>query len=740
MRRWLSAILIGSAFVAAGMAVAAIKPELGPKGPVREGPHTMSTRPLKAYRVHNVGTMWSATSNFGNYGDPNSERPSGEWPGGSAQFYLWEGRFWVGAIVGGEPRVSHADYGNYEFEPCEGSTFSFLGQKSILDSYVEFDDLTEKSGHTPIGLEIHQRGLSWSMPDYDDFIVYEYDIINRSGGTLNNVVVGWIFDCDVAAGPSGDASNANIDDLVDYDGYTGVNETNAYKYDIVDPLDLDGDGLTGYDEWGWAYADPKNPQVNLSRIEPDGAWDEFQIYQDAGGPPIHKQTNPSEFLIDSHGDTLHGWLLSRNMSYMYDYDNTGTPENDVGERNLVPPLNGFIGGRLIYTSMPAYREAPEDTMLRPYVHQWWNWESDPGSDREKYQYMTGTHPASLQMKFLPHPFQYGAGAPVFDYRFVHSTGPFMNLVDGDTIKCVFAYGVGWGIEGIRKNLDNAEKAYYSGTRSIIGDPAHPTSFASNYRDDGHFLLPIPPPIPELRYSAGNESVSLVWDDVAERTPDSFLGTVDFEGYKVYRSKYNASSWEVIYACDNKAIPTLIKDTDGNILNRKITPGGDTLSRGDPGYDTTTVFTSLLVNLPDIRHTFVDTGGTFLGKRIERPVNGLRYYYVVVAYDPDKMATYGLPSIESSRANYRKNTSGAPEAVIPIAGTSVTTGGKSDLSRVRVVPNPYRGSALFETRFEHKVFFHQPSTASENQHLHNGGRPRSRIVTTTMPIAAPRNGI
>ena len=114
-------------------------------------------------------------TNFGSYGDPNSSVPSMEWPGGSDAYYLWEGRLWVGAIVDGEKLVSHADYGDYEWAPTEGSNFYFGPGKSIQDHDVVYDDLQTMSGHTPLGLEVHERGLSWSMGDYDDFIDYERD-------------------------------------------------------------------------------------------------------------------------------------------------------------------------------------------------------------------------------------------------------------------------------------------------------------------------------------------------------------------------------------------------------------------------------------------------------------------------------------------------------------------------------------------------------------------------------------
>ena len=666
---------------------------------------TISARPIKMYQVHNVGNIWTATSNFGNYGEPNATLPSGEWPAGSEIYYVWEGRFWIAALVGGQMLCSHADYGDYEFEPTEGSTFYLGADKSIQDSYVIYDDLEEVGGHNPIGLKVAQRGLSWSMPDYYNFVVYEYNIMNISGGVLNGVVTGWVFDNDVASGPGGDADQANIDDLVDYDGYTGLSETNPYKYDVVENYDYDGDGeLDGYDDWGWPYARADfragvatNPNYDQSLAVSDGVWDEFQVYVDANGPVIYKHEPPTEPLTMSNGDTLHGWLVSRNMSYMYDSDYPASAENDVGERQITYPGNGgFVGGRLIWSDMftekfgypNGYQTAPEDTMLRTYAHQWWNWNSDPGNDVEKYQYLTATHSFSLGMKFLPHPFNYQAGAPTFDYRYAQSTGIFNGWADGDTIKLVYAYGVGLGLEGLRTAMDNAICAYYSG--SEWSNPVTPSAFDA----DVHWLLPIPPAIPTLTYSPGDREIQLVWDETAETAIDAFVGGTDFEGYKIYRSKYNASSWELIFACDEYT------DSLVYVFNTE----GDTLNPGNP------------VDLPDVDgiwgnpdgpgfyyndHTFIDKGGVNpWGTEIQEPINGLRYFYTVVAYDPAK-PDLGLGSIESARSNYKKTANGAPDPVVPHFQAPAD---ENDLSQIRVVPNPYKGTSLFEPRYEAQVMF------------------------------------
>jgi len=705
-------IVLSLLMLLAGMALGDVKFN---KGLIPSNP-SISDRPIKQYKVHNVGNIWSATSNFGNYGEPNFTLPSGEWPAGSEQYYIWEGRFWIGALVGGTMLCSHADYGDYEFLPTEGSVFTLDAGKSIQDSWVTYDDNHSTMGsHTPIGIKIMQRGLTWSMPDYYNFIAYEYTIVNISGGVLNNVVAGWIFDNDVAAGPGGDTDQANIDDLVDYDGNSGGSETNPYKYDIVENYDYDLDGeLGGYDEWGLPYGRPDlrqgnalNPNYNPSLTVSDGVWDEYQVYFDETGPIIYKHNPSSEPLTMTNGDTLHGWLIPRNMSYMYDSDYPSSAENDMGERALTYPGNaGFIGGRIIWSDyftnrfnggeikaadgiQGGYKEAPEDTVIRTYAHQWWNWNSDPGSDEEKYQYLTGQHPFSLNMKFLSHPFDYQAGAPTFDYRYLQSTGLFQNWADGDTIRLVYIVGCGLGLEGLRTAMDNAMYAYYSG--SEWSNPANPSAF----NQDVHWQLPIPPQIPNLTYSPGDRQIQLVWDKSAETAIDAFVGGPDFEGYKIYRAKYSASAWgDPIFACDNVNGPVYITNTDG-----------DTLNPGNP------------VDLPNINslwnsstsngmvyndHTFIDHGGLNpWGEFIEQPVNGIPYYYTVVAYDPDKTSTLGLGSIESSKSNYKKTPNGAPDAVIP---HFQVPSGPNDLSKVNVVPNPYKATNLFEPRYQDVIMF------------------------------------
>lgn len=649
-------------------------------------------------KVHKVGTLWNTNSNFGRYGDPNAAstgRPSMEWPGGSRIDYLWEGRLWVGGVVNGEIRVSHADYGNYEFWPTPGTEFYIGPGKSIEDHVVVYDDLDPFWHSTaPLGIRVIERGLTWSLPDYDDFIAYEYEIINVSDELpdgpydIKDFYVSWVYDCDV--GTVADPTDPHIDDLVDYDGWDGTSSDTDIE-DIVENVDLNGNGkLDGYDEWGipygWEYLGSRSheqPNYDPSKISPDGFWDEWSVILDPNGPPLRWQSDVPELgrkageIAIVNGDTLRGYCVPRNTSYMYDADNSSTAKNDTGERDEPwGPVDGFVGGALIYTDHLPYYTAPEDTLRRPYSHQWWNWESDPGSDLEKYQYMTATHVFSVA-PFQPNPLT--LGAPEFDYRWMTTTGPF-DFKPGDTLRFVYVAAVGHGLMGMRQNIDNALRAYYSGSKH--SNPYKP----SPPNKDLHWVLPIPPPQPNLVYNPGYNSVHLTWDNIAETTIDPMLGRVDFRGYKVYRAMYAPRNWQMIAAFDNvdEVVPV-------------VTTEGDTLG---------------WTNLPPIQHSFVDTGGVFMGRKYDRPLNGLPYYYAVVAYDPDKPAEGGRPalrSIESPRNNYMTDpTTGAPLPVFPKGLYEYDASGKVtpgyDISKVTVVPNPYKGTSIFEERYQEKVIF------------------------------------
>jgi hypothetical protein len=675
---------------------------------------------------------------------------------------LYDAGLWLGTKIGGEPVVTTYFYNPHvEYLPTSG----FSGEigaviskdihgnentksRSLEDSYVVYDDESDhsESSHAPLGLKVAQRGLTWSLPEFDDFIAFEYFIINTGlNGYLEDVYVAYWYDIDVS---SSDDSEPHIDDLVDYDGWDGVSTTSDLL-DVVDPFDLDNDGITGYDEWGVPYLKdaPQNPNFNPGGGEPDGFYDEWAVLFDEDGDTLYWQKGVSELgriagepaILD--GELLKGYQFPRSVSYIYDGDHPGSSANDYGEREKSPPNEGFLGGSLIYTSAPKNivgnvgEEWPftAKEYMGAFSHQWWNWESDPMDlDGDKMDYMLGQHVASQGKRFLDNPLV--LGYPQFDYRFLLTTGPF-DIPEGDTVKIVFALTCGKGLEGLRQNSDNAIKAYYSGSQQ--GTPYNPNSFD----EDVHWNLPIPPEVPELSYSPMSGGVRLAWDTRAEFSFDANLGRIDFEGYQVYRASYNPQDWEMIAAFDNREEPIFVVDVNGDTLNNKAVAVCENLNFltqepcEEAGWEWTFpqaacenlnfltqesceeagwewilfqyVGDWILLDLPIIQNQFEDVGGVNTwGDTIDVTLEGIPYYYAVSAYDGYKSAEEAgqelLPSY-SPLSNYKKSADNAPIPVFP--GTLYETGDTiPPIDRVLVVPNPYRGTAEWEVEYEDRIKF------------------------------------
>ena len=564
-----------------------------------------------------------------------------------------------------------------------------LKSRSLEDSYMVFDDLEShtESEHNPLGMKVVQRGLTWSLPDYDDFIVFECYIINTGlNGYLEDVFVAFWYDIDVS---SSDDTEPHIDDLVDYDGWDGGN-SNSDIMDVVDPFDLDADGITGYDEWGVPYLKdaPQNPNYNPGSAEPDGFYDEWALIFDDDGDTLYWQTDVSELgrvagepaIVGS--TLLKGYQFPRSISYIYDGDHPGSSANDYGEREKSPTNEGFLGGVLIYSSAsPNVTESGENYM-GAYSHQWWNWESDPMDlDKDKLDYMNGEHVASQGKRFLNNPLE--LGFPQFDYRFLQTTGPF-DMEEGDTVKVVFALVCGKGLKGLRQNADNAIRAYYSGSKE--GNPYNPNDFDA----DVHWNLPIPPEVPELSYSPLSGGVKLGWDTRAELSFDANLGKIDFEGYQVYRSAYIPQDWELIAAFDNLDEEVYVVSVDGDTVNEKDNDGN-----------------WIKIALPPIENSYGDFGGVIVwGDTVTAPLDGIPYYYAVSAYDGYKSAEEAgqelLPSY-SPLSNYKKSLTNAPIPVYP--GKLYESGDDiSSVEQVKVVPNPYLGTAQWEQQYEDRIKF------------------------------------
>lgn len=209
--------------------------------------------------VLDVGKLMMKVTNFGLLGNPFtnvSSDPSGQWPGQSGVEYLNAIALAVGAVnpTATDPnairRVSYFrewrpqtldpedrmypsydgavnsirfvdDDGDYRYDPLTGVSgidedfldgrdndndgkidedYGALGQKmyswTMWDNTIEAINFAQAEKHVPLGLECRQRAWAYSLSQYENFNVIEYEFINRSGHMLDSLVVGWLVDMD----------------------------------------------------------------------------------------------------------------------------------------------------------------------------------------------------------------------------------------------------------------------------------------------------------------------------------------------------------------------------------------------------------------------------------------------------------------------------------------------------------------------------------------------------------------
>lgn len=146
------------------------------------------------------------------------------------------------------------------------------------------------------------------------------------------------------------------------------------------------------------------------------------------------------------------------LSYMYDWDDPVSEENDIGEFGLA---TGYVGTALL--------KSPTETIS---AHAWWNWENDPKNDAQRFDFMTGNSPYMMGYQYLPNPWD--LGYPAFDYRTLQTTGPF-DIVRYDTVTVQFLLVAGDGYEDLMSNAQLARDLYYTDIAEE-GDGVTPATF------------------------------------------------------------------------------------------------------------------------------------------------------------------------------------------------------------------------------------------------------------------------
>ncbi len=91
--------------------------------------------------------------------------------------------------------------------------FGALGQEMyslvMWDNTIQAVNTVFSEKHVPLGLECKQKAWAYSVIGFQDFNVMEYEIINRSGHVLDSLCIGWLVDID--SGPEEVANFFNDD-------------------------------------------------------------------------------------------------------------------------------------------------------------------------------------------------------------------------------------------------------------------------------------------------------------------------------------------------------------------------------------------------------------------------------------------------------------------------------------------------------------------------------------------------
>ncbi len=292
---------------------------------------------------------------------------------------------------------------------------------------------------------------------------------------------------------------------------------------------------------------------------------------------------------------LPGIAPVRDLGFCGDIDNDEFQEQ-VWEHG-VPGAVGyrFLDGPTDSLGLTAFKRFSRDT--------------DPAKDATQYLTMAGYD----YRTGLYQPFDTLDPAPA-DKRFALSCGPF-DLEPGQVERLVVAV--------FAAPFGGPEQWWEDRPADSLVHLCRMAAFAQFIYDQG-WLLPGPPVAPGVTLVPGDNSVRIVWDDVAERTADPYWEKVasrpwpepghdpmyrgrDFEGYIVYKSE-NGSDWSILIQCDL----------------------ADSILFSYPPVGDSSLPDSLWIQATDrgICYSLVDDDVT----------NGYSYYYCVAAYDWNYVTT------------------------------------------------------------------------------------------------------
>jgi len=463
-----------------------------------------------------------------------------------------------------------------------------------MDYYCDANDSTRGG----LGLVVKARGFQWSHVLAEDCIFWLYNISNESTHDYGKTFYAQYIDWGVGGVEDG------ADDIGEYDAEADI----AYAYDT------DGYGTPG--NWypvGYAgYAFLESPGISSDGLDndEDGIIDEKR-YSD--GPGTWISTFPYGFEGAAWDAFVTAYLREPTAHWSNDEDadwDGFTDMNSNGVWDYDEPLNDDLGADGVgpYDIQYTGPDEGEGDGLPTNGEPDYN-ATDP--DESDQIGLTGFEIFPVHEYELTNDEQNWdvfsrSLVPVHDLLQPNNLGMFFSsgtfpLAAGQTERYSMALLFGEDLDDLFKNKRTVQQIY-----------------------NADYRFSKPPLKPTLTVYPGDRVVTLVWDDVAERSFDPFLQAYDFEGYLVYKST------EAQFLEDK-----LITDSYGNLTFRKPEAQFD-LDDEWVGPHPVDIY-GVKFNMGDntgLKHTWTDTDVN----------NGQTYYYAIVSYDFG-LVNYGDNTVE-----------------------------------------------------------------------------------------------
>ncbi len=532
-------------------------------------------------------------------------------------------------------------------------------QNADVETYFVFDDSPDREWTLDpyrlypcpgdetrggLGLEVATRGFQWNHPLAQDVVFWLYEITNECSVDYDEVYFTQYIDWGVGG----------TDDSGDDEGAYNT------RLDLAFAWDFDGIGTPGM--WGpvgtAGYAFLESPGISTDNRDndEDGITDERrdsgpgQLIEGREAVLAHVQANYNldaftRFYRDVEdrpafiagrwwtGDEEMDWVGFQDVNGNGEWDPDEPLNDDVGEDGLGPTAENYPGRDVGEgDGRPTAGEPNFDALDKD--------ESDQIGltgfaifNVHDYELINDEEDFNVFARALP-PLEDIVLEGGRNLGMFFSSGPFP-LMAGQTERFSMALLFAEQDFTDPRFIDNSALARKKETVQQI------------YNADYRFARP--PNKPTLTAIPGDQQVTLIWDDVAERSFDPFLREMDFEGYMVFRSTE-----------PNFEENLIITDAFGNKTFQKPIAQFD-LKNGIRGTHPVAV-NGVQFNLgtdSGLRHTFIDRS----------VANGQTYYYGVVAYDRGLIARDGNGIVTT-------NPDGSVRGISPSLTTAVV---KSDVA-------------------------------------------------------------